>query len=132
MRPATPSTASMGAKKPARSSCPVKAQIARDIAAIYHGTAKAEAASAEFDQMFRNGGLPENLPEHNPGADKVWIVKLITGAGCAKNSSEARRLIEQGGVHLDSEKITSVDAEVTVREGAILKVGKRNFVKLKR
>jgi len=110
----------------------IKAQIARDIAAIYHGTAKAEAASAEFDQMFRNGGLPENLPEHNPGADKVWIVKLITGAGCAKNSSEARRLIEQGGVHLDGEKITSVDAEVGIKDGAILKVGKRNFVKLKR
>jgi len=110
----------------------IKAKIARDIAAIYHGTAKAEAASAEFDQMFKNGGLPENLPEHDPGADKVWIVKLITGAGCAKNSSEARRLIEQGGVHLDGEKITSVDAEVGIKDGAILKVGKRNFVKLKR
>jgi tyrosyl-tRNA synthetase len=110
----------------------IKAQIARDIAAIYHGAAKAAAASAEFDQMFRNGGLPENLPEHDPGADKVWIVKLITGAGCAKNSSEARRLIEQGGVHLDGEKITSVDAEVEIKDGAILKVGKRNFVKMKR
>jgi tyrosyl-tRNA synthetase len=110
----------------------IKAQVARDIAAIYHGTTKAEAASAEFDQMFKNGGLPENLPEHDPGADKVWIVKLITGAGCAKNSSEARRLIEQGGVHLDGEKITSVDAEVGIKDGAILKVGKRNFVKLRR
>lgn len=110
----------------------IKAQIARDIAAIYHGPAKAETASAEFDQMFRNGGLPENLPEHNPGADKIWIVKLVTGAGCAKNSSEARRLIEQGGVHLDGEKITSVDAEVEIKDGTILKVGKRNFVKLKR
>ncbi|MDO9068380.1 MAG: S4 domain-containing protein, partial [Deltaproteobacteria bacterium] len=110
----------------------IKAQIARDIAAIYHGTAKAEAASAEFDQMFRNGGLPENLPEHDPGADRIWIVKLVTGAGCAKNSSEARRLIEQGGVHLDGEKVTSVDSEVAVRDGAILKVGKRTFVKLKR
>jgi len=110
----------------------IKAQVARDIAAIYHGAARAEAASAEFDQMFRNGGLPENLTEHDPGVDKVWIVKLITGAGCAKNSSEARRLIEQGGVHLDGQKITSVDAEVEIRDGAVLKVGKRNFVKMKR
>lgn len=110
----------------------IKAQIARDITAIYHGLQKADEASAEFDQMFRNGGLPDDIPEYNPGTEKIWIVKLVTGSGCAKKSSEARRLIEQGAVHLDGERIASVDAEVGIKDGAILKVGKRHFVKLRK
>jgi tyrosyl-tRNA synthetase len=58
---------------------------------------------------------------------KIWIVKLITVAGFAKTNGEARRLIEQGGVTLDDTKVTDPAAQVEARDGAVLKVGKKNF-----
>jgi tyrosyl-tRNA synthetase len=109
----------------------VKAELAEAVVKIYHGEAKAGAAREEFDQMFKHGGLPEQMPEHRIAQDKIWIVKLITESGCAKNNSEARRMLQQGAVQIDGQKISDAEAEVEVCDGMVLKVGKRSFVRIK-
>jgi tyrosyl-tRNA synthetase len=105
--------------------------VAKRIVSRYHGGPAAEQASAEFDAMFRHGGLPEQMPEHQVAGASIWIVKLLVEAGAVKTNSDARRMIQQGGVHLDDQKVLAADAEITVRDGMILKVGKRTFVKLR-
>jgi tyrosyl-tRNA synthetase len=60
----------------------------------------------------------------------VWIARLITLAGMAAGTREARRLVEGGGVSLDSEKVTDPAAEVVVQTGAVLRVGRRRFARL--
>lgn len=113
----------------------VKQRLAREIVAIYHSQAAAKAAEVEFDRVHRERELPEDLPEVVIPSSalthgKIWIARLIIQAGFAKSSSEARRLIEQGGVRLDGETITDVSLEVALRSGTVLQVGKRRFAKL--
>ncbi|MDI6693395.1 MAG: S4 domain-containing protein, partial [Anaerosomatales bacterium] len=62
---------------------------------------------------------------------KIWIVRLITSVGFAKTGSEARRLIQQGGVKLNGKVIQSPDIDIEIKDGYILQVGKRKFTRLK-
>jgi tyrosyl-tRNA synthetase len=117
-----------------------KAELAAAIVARYYDGDAAEAAREEFNRVFRDRELPEQLPEVriSPGELKdgrVWIVRLLRLAACADSNSEARRLIEQGGVRLglDGDSLRAVedpDADVEVREGTVLNVGKRRFCRL--
>ena len=113
----------------------VKGQLAREIVTIYHNSDAAHTAEAEFDRVHRDRQLPEDLPEviippSSLTDGKVWIAHLIQQAGFAKSSSEARRLVQQGGVRLNGDKITDPALEVSLRDETILQVGKRRFAKL--
>ena len=106
--------------------------LARTIAADFHGEKAAAAAEKEFDQVFADGGLPDDLARHTFDSDEpLWIVKVVRECGFASSNGEARRLVAQGAVSLDGEKITDVEAAVP-NDGAerVLKVGKRRFVRL--
>jgi len=112
-----------------------KAKLAAEIVASYHSPDAARAAAEDFDRVFRQGKTPTDVPDCDvPPADiqggRVWIVQLVAGAGLAASNSEARRLIAQGAVSLDGEKITDVDAHVRIATGQILRVGKRRFARL--
>jgi tyrosyl-tRNA synthetase len=114
----------------------VKQRLAREIVRLYHSGGAAEAAEAGFNRVFSQRELPAEMPDIAVPTDelkegRVWIVRLITLAGFAKTSGEARRLVEQGGVSLDEEKITDWQAQAPVRDGAVLKVGKRHFARLR-
>ncbi len=113
----------------------VKQKLAREIVSIYHNSDAAYAAEVEFDRVHRDGQLPEDLPEvvipSSALTDgKIWIAYLIQQSGFAGSSSEARRLVQQGGVRLDGERVADPSFEVTLRSGTILQVGKRRFAKL--
>ncbi len=110
-----------------------KMALARTIATDFHGEEAAAAAEKEFDQVFTDGGLPDDLAPHIFDSDKpLWIVKVVRGCGFASSNGEARRLVAQGAVSLDGEKITDVEAAVP-NDGAerVLKVGKRRFAKVR-
>jgi len=112
-----------------------KARLAREIVAFYHSPEAADEASAEFDRVFRHGDVPEDMPEHtlDPSILEegcVWIVRLVGSAGLAASSSEARRLVQQGAVSIDGERVDDIEARVHVAGGEILKVGKRKFARL--
>lgn len=113
-----------------------KRDLAEAIVRLYHGEEKAKQARKEFDRIFKERKVPEEIVEKKIPDEiikpngKVWIVKLLTAVGLAQSSSEARRFIEQGGVRINESEVTSVDDEVLVSTGDIIKVGKRKFIKL--
>ncbi len=109
-----------------------KAELGKMIVARFHDEAAGEAASAEFDRIFAEKKLPTDMPEIAVATATIGIVGLITTAGFAKSNGEARRLIKQNAVSIDDVKITDIEAEVTVKDGQVLKVGKRRFGKIKR
>ena len=106
-----------------------KEELAREITARYHGAAAAEQAAREFVKVFREGGLPEVIEEVVLAAAtaNVWLPKVMVEAGLAGSTSEGRRLISQGGVQVDGEKITDINAEIQAGRTFLLQVGKRRF-----
>ncbi len=113
----------------------VKVNLAKDICRQFYDENTAEKALEEFNRIFVKKDIPQEMPEFViPEAEmtdgKIWIVKLLTLAGLASSNGEARRLIKGGGVSLDGEKIDDPDNEIIPKE-AVLKVGKRRFVKIK-
>ncbi|MFQ5863173.1 MAG: tyrosine--tRNA ligase [Candidatus Brocadiales bacterium] len=112
-----------------------KAELARAIVARYWGEEAAERASREFDRVFREHELPENLPEILlPKGElkdgKIWIVKLLVVGGFAKTNGEARRLVAQGGVNINNETFNDTEADVNITPGMVIKVGKRRFARI--
>jgi tyrosyl-tRNA synthetase len=115
----------------------VKKRLGREIVTIYHNAEAAREAQSEFERVFSEREIPTDIPEIEIPEDaikdgKVWIVKLLSLAGFAPTNSEARRLIQQGAVTLDGERIGDPTAEIEVRDGQILKVGKLKFGKIAR
>jgi tyrosyl-tRNA synthetase len=114
----------------------VKRNLAEEIVAFYYGAEEAKKAREEFDRVFKEKELPSEIPEFIVHPElykengKVWIVRLLKDAGLVPSNSEARRLIEQGGVKLNGETITKTDFEFAPRSGDVIKVGKRKFLKL--
>ena len=109
----------------------LKRRLARKIVSMYHGEEAAKKAEEEFDKIFVKKGLPDDMPEKEMEKGSViGIIDLITGVGFASSRGEARRLIIQGGVSIDGEKITDFKREVSIEKDFVLKVGKRKFIKI--
>jgi tyrosyl-tRNA synthetase len=109
-----------------------KAALARALVARYHDAAAADAASAEFDRVFRDRGLPDEVPASRlPQAmlegDGVWIVRVLQHLELADSASSARRLIREGGVRLDGRRVEDEQARLPRGARALLQVGKRRF-----
>lgn len=107
----------------------LKRSLARKLVEMYHSKADAENAEAEFDRIFIDKGLPNEISDFTIDKE-IGILELIVNVGFAPTRSEARRLVIQGGVTLDGEKITDVRQSIKIDKPAILKVGKRNFIRL--
>lgn len=113
-----------------------KKRLAREITGIYHSPEAGEAAQAEFERVFSARETPQDMPEVAlQPADledgTIRLVRLITLAGMAPSSSEARRLIQSGAVSIDGEKLTDVMGSLAPADGQVLRVGKLKFAKLK-
>ena len=108
----------------------VKRSLALKLAEMYHSHEAAVQAQEEFDNIFINKGIPDDIPEFIVSINEISISDLIVDSGCAPSKAEAKRLIKQGGVTLDGEKISDPSANIEIKNGQILKVGKRKFVKL--
>lgn len=108
----------------------LKRFLARTLVRMYHSEEASQMAEEEFDRIFVEKGLPDEIPEFALGdLREINILDLIILVNFAPSKSEAKRLIIQGGVSLDSEKITDFQKVVTPKHGSILKVGKRKFIK---
>ena len=108
----------------------VKRQLARTVVDLYHGEASAVAAEEAFDNVFKDGGVPDDVEEFPlPADDPVQLPALIRDV-FDLSGSEARRLISQGAVRVDGSTVE--EPEVARRElaGRVLRVGKRRFVRL--
>lgn len=113
----------------------VKMRLARELVTAFHGSEVALAAEEEFKNIFQKGELPDEIPEtvvpaSELNAGKIGLATLLHLAGLAASTSEARRLISQGAVKLDEEKLTDPKGMVTIGSGMILRAGKRKFARL--
>jgi tyrosyl-tRNA synthetase len=107
-----------------------KKKLAWEIVAIFDGDEAADTAAAHFARVHQEGKLPEDMPTLTLEGP-TNVVDIIHAAGFAPSKSQARRLVQQGAVKLDGERIESIEAEIEVREEErILQVGKRRFVRL--
>ncbi|MFW5770584.1 MAG: tyrosine--tRNA ligase [Spirochaetota bacterium] len=113
----------------------VKVKLAKEICKQFHDEEAANNAEAEFNRIFVNKDVPDDIdeyaiPEDELSDGKIWIIKLLVLTGMAKSNGEARRLIKGGGVSIDGEKITDEDLEMSFDSESIIKVGKRRFIKI--
>ena len=116
----------------------LKKRLAREIVSQLYDQKAASEAEEHFVRVFQKGGEPEEIPEYRisfskfvPQLEEPWnldISRLLVATGLAKSRSEANRLITQGAVSIDSEKISS--NIVPIKSGSIIKVGKRRFAKV--
>ncbi|HEV8686085.1 MAG TPA: tyrosine--tRNA ligase [Gaiellaceae bacterium] len=108
-----------------------KLELARFIVRRSHGEEAARAAEEHFTRVVREGQAPEQVPEVAlPEGDPVHLPAVLTGALGVASTSEARRLIAQGGVRLDGEPVTELDLPRERLEGRLLQAGKRRFARL--
>lgn len=113
-----------------------KQRLAWEIVKTFHSAQLADSAQEEFERVFARKERPKETPKvfidqklvKTDGT--IWIVDLVEQAGLVKSRSEARRLIAQGAVELDGQKVSSVDYDLKFKEGLLLKVGKKSFVEI--
>ena len=108
-----------------------KVLLAKEIVARFHDEKAADAAEAEFNNRFRAGAVPSDIPEVNVAAPdgEIGIARLIKEAGLCPSTGEANRNIDQGGVRLEGERIS--DRGLKVKPGTYtLQVGKRRWAKV--
>ncbi len=108
-----------------------KRTLARRITATYHGEEAALAAEEEFDRVFRQGVLPDEIPMVAlPTDDPINLASLLRDAGVVASAGEARRLITQGAVSADGQVVENEWVPRVDLEGIVLKIGKRRFLRL--
>jgi len=110
-----------------------KAVLAKRVITDFHSREAADAAEDEFNRRFRNKEVPDEI-EERPLAAQVWkLPRLLVETGLAPSMAEARRLVEQGGVRLEGERVSRPDAEVEVAAGraVLIQVGKRRFLRVR-
>jgi len=109
----------------------IKRQLARTLVRMYHSQSSADEAEQEFDRIFVQKSIPDNIEEFKRNTSSS-IIHLLTDAKLAASKGEARRLIDQGGVSIDDERVTDPNMLLPEKDEFILKVGKRRFLKVKR
>jgi len=109
----------------------VKKRLARELTARYYGEEEAGKAEDNFERVFKQHGLPDDIPEKvMPTGEDIWLPRLLVDAGLVNGTGEARRMIKQNAVSLDGAKITDDEHQVCAAGEILLQVGKRRFCKL--
>jgi len=120
----------------------IKVLLAREIVARFHSAQAAERARADFEARFKHGVVPENIPEITikvPGdrrksalgtPEAMAIMKVLKESQLVSSTSEALRMIEQGGVRMNGEKVTDKGLSVKRGDTVVLQVGKRKFARV--
>jgi len=111
----------------------IKVIFAKEVVARFHSERDAEAALTNFEARFKHGALPEDMPEENLHAegDGLPIAKILKQTGLTASTTEALRMVEQGGVKLNGEKISDKNLKIKRGTTAVVQVGKRKFSKVK-
>lgn len=109
-----------------------KKQLATELVTRFHGEAAAIGAAEDFVQRFQRRELPSEIDTFawSGQEEKVWICQLMRAVGFAKSTSEARRLVQQGGVRIDGVAVTDQDLHVAAQGETILQVGRRRVMKI--
>ena len=110
----------------------VKFELAMEIVARFHDDSAAEAAKQEFISRFREGAMPDEMPELTLEAEggTLGIAHLLKGAGLVSSTSEAFRMIKQGAVRIDGERVEDRSLTIDVGSTNVYQVGRRRFARV--
>jgi tyrosyl-tRNA synthetase len=111
----------------------IKVELAQEIITRFHSRAAAEDALADFEARFQRNAIPDDIPEVtlDVAAEGLGIAQVLRQAGLTASTSEALRMIEQGGVRLDGEKLSDKGLVLAAGQTVVLQVGKRKFAKVR-
>lgn len=108
----------------------LKLELAKEIVTAYHSAELAEGAEKEFIEIFSNKGLPTEIELIKIPASEVGIIDLLVQTNLCPSRGEARRLITQGGVKVNNEKVTDINNKINLTKESIIQAGKRKFLKV--
>ncbi len=111
----------------------IKVGFAQEIVARFHGKQAAGLALADFEARFRQGAMPDDMPEVSVSSatESIPIANVLKEAGLTGTTSEALRMILQGGVKLDGEKVSDKALQIARGASIVLQIGKRKFARVK-
>ena len=112
----------------------VKLELARIITMLYHGEEETKKAMEFYDQAFRQKGIPDEMPELKLGETEISlldIMKRLVSEKYVASGSEFRRLVAQGGVFINGDRLMDIDF-IFVEDETVLKIGKKKFVKIRK
>jgi tyrosyl-tRNA synthetase len=116
----------------------VKKRLGKMLVTTFHNAKAADDAEKEFENVFKDGGLPDNIPVVSiPGSEfegdgSIWLPKAMVLGKVAEGTTAATRLIEQGGVEVEGAIIKDKKTKIKLAKETLIKVGKRKFVRIKR
>ena len=108
-----------------------KVLLGKTIVAQFYDGETAELAAKQFDKVFAQGQLPDDIPEVKISAEPIIASKLLLACKLVSSGGEAKRMIKQGAVEINSQRITDHNEQITPKDGMTIQVGKRKFAKLK-
>ncbi len=107
----------------------LKRQLARELVSIYHNKDEAIKAEQEFDNLFINKDIPDNIPDYLSEKGEKLITIMVKN-NLVSSNGEARRMISQGAVKIDGKKIDDIHFIISTNKPLVLKVGKRQFIRI--
>jgi len=107
-----------------------KKLLAKEVIKCYYDEAEAKSKEEEFEQIFRDKKLPEEIPEFKVDRPAIGLIDAVVMSKSASSKSDARRLIAQGGVKVDQKKVEELNFELDLTTPKIIQVGKKRFVKI--
>jgi tyrosyl-tRNA synthetase len=107
-----------------------KVLLGKIIVSQFYNEATGEVAAAEFEKVFAQKQLPEDMPEVKIPSEQIAAAKLLVQCGLVASGGEAKRLVSQGGMSINGEKITDPNKLVSPENGMVVRAGKLKFAKL--
>lgn len=108
-----------------------KMNLGSKLVEMYHGQEAAKEARSYFETVFQKNSLPDDMPVVKwEGPEQIGVIDLVAELKLLPSKGEARRMIANGGVKINEEKVSDMKAEITIQDGLIVQVGKRKFAKL--
>ena len=110
----------------------IKVAFAQEIVARFHSQSAAQKALADFEARFKQGEMPEDMPEHTIAVDgqPLLLTQILKRVGLTASTSEAMRMIDQGGVRVNGEKVSDKSLALGKGQQFVLQVGKRKFARV--
>ena len=108
-----------------------KEEIAKAIIRRYHDSSAADAAAEEFKKVFTQRDVPTEMPEVRVESGSMVLAALLSACDAESSKGELRRLVDQGAVSIDGAKVTEPNSPVAIRDGMVVKIGKRRFVRIR-
>ena len=109
----------------------IKIRLAKEIIKLYHNTNKADLAEKEFLEVFQNKGMPDEIPEIHITKAEMQLWDLINTTKLCTNSSESKRMIDQGSIKINGEKFINKQEIISIRNNMTIQIGKRKWIKVR-